>query len=143
MLRVYDCETYRLVRAFPGHANRITDVVCESILFNVSCVSFFYRMAVLMSFFGFIIPLCLLCLTQAFSPDGRWLLSSSMDATIRVWDLVAGRLLDWFRVPSPATGLTMSPKADFLVTTHVDNLGLYTWYGFNLPVRYVYMHIWW
>ncbi|KNC79659.1 hypothetical protein SARC_07960 [Sphaeroforma arctica JP610] len=62
-----------------------------------------------------------------FSPDGRWLVTASMDATVRVWDVVAGRLLDWMRVPLAVTGLTFSPTGDFLATTHVDSLGIYMW----------------
>ena len=31
------------------------------------------------------------------SKDGRWLLSSSLDGTLRVWDIPAGRILQvWF-----------------------------------------------
>eukprot|EP01134_Creolimax_fragrantissima_P007953 CFRG7953T1 len=62
-----------------------------------------------------------------FSPDGRWLVTASMDATVRVWDVVAGRLLDWMRVPLAVTGLSFSPTGDFLSTTHVDSLGVYMW----------------
>ena len=37
------------------------------------------------------------------------------------------RLIDCFLVESPVTSLAMSPVADFLVTTHVDDLGVYLW----------------
>lgn len=30
------------------------------------------------------------------------------------------------------TSLTMSPTADFLVTCHIDSVGLYTWYNKTL-----------
>lgn len=33
---------------------------------------------------------------QTFSPDGRWLISSAMDCSIRTWDLPTGRYVDLF-----------------------------------------------
>eukprot|EP00850_Spirogloea_muscicola_P016625 SM000136S00171 [mRNA] locus=s136:118153:124283:- [translate_table: standard] len=42
-----------------------------------------------------------------FSHDGRWLLSSSMDSTVRVWDVVGARQLDAMRTDVPVTALTL------------------------------------
>lgn len=64
---------------------------------------------------------------QTFSPDGRWLVTTSMDSTVRVWDLPSGRTLDWFRVEMPATSVSFSPTGDFLATVHVDSLGVFLW----------------
>jgi len=64
---------------------------------------------------------------MAFSPDSRWLITASMDASVRTWNLPAARLIDCFLLGSPVTSLAMSPIADFLVTTHVDDLGVYLW----------------
>uniref|UniRef100_A0A674BHC4 WD repeat domain 36 n=1 Tax=Salmo trutta TaxID=8032 RepID=A0A674BHC4_SALTR len=64
---------------------------------------------------------------QAFSPDGRWLITAAMDCTIRTWDLPSGCLVDCFLVDSAAVSLTMSPTGDFLASSHVDSLGIYLW----------------
>ncbi|KAJ7356168.1 WD repeat-containing protein 36 [Desmophyllum pertusum] len=64
---------------------------------------------------------------MTFSPDSRWLITASMDSSVRTWNLPAARLIDCFLVESPVTSLAMSPIADFLVTTHVDDLGVYLW----------------
>lgn len=64
---------------------------------------------------------------MAFSPDGRWLITASMDCTIRTWDLPSGCLIDCFLLDSAAISITMSPTGDFLATAHVDNLGIYLW----------------
>lgn len=64
---------------------------------------------------------------MAFSPDSRWLITASMDSSVRTWDLPVARLIDCFLVESPVTSLAMSPVADFLATTHVDDLGVYLW----------------
>lgn len=62
-----------------------------------------------------------------FSPDSRWLISSSLDRTIRTWDIPSSSCVDCFSVPILPTSLTMSPVGDFLATTHVDHLGIYLW----------------
>jgi U3 small nucleolar RNA-associated protein 21 len=64
---------------------------------------------------------------MALSPDGRWLVTSSMDASCRVFDLPSGRLIDWFAFDKAVTSLSFSPKSDFLATTHVNNLGIFLW----------------
>ncbi|XP_022111358.1 WD repeat-containing protein 36-like [Acanthaster planci] len=76
---------------------------------------------------------------MAFSQDARWLVTSSMDSTIRTWDLPSSRLLDSFLVEDAATSLTLSPTGDFLATAHVDDLGVYLWSNktlyTHLPIR--------
>ena len=63
----------------------------------------------------------------SFSPDGRWIVSSSLDQTIRTWDLPTGFLIDAFRVPDICTSVSMSPSGDFIATTHVNQLGIFLW----------------
>lgn len=62
-----------------------------------------------------------------FSPDSRWLITASMDCTIRTWDIPSSYLIDQFRMSKPCISLTMSPTGDFLATAHVDFLGIYLW----------------
>ncbi|BFZ63815.1 rRNA-processing protein utp21 [Saitoella coloradoensis] len=63
----------------------------------------------------------------AFTPDGRWLISASLDSTIRTWDLPTGHLIDGVRVGSICTSLAFSPTGDFLATVHVDGIGINLW----------------
>lgn len=62
-----------------------------------------------------------------FSPDSKWLISSSLDKTVRTWDIPSCTCVDCFSVPIPCTSLTMSPIGDFLATIHTDHLGIYLW----------------
>ncbi|KAM0791653.1 hypothetical protein ACM66B_006089 [Microbotryomycetes sp. NB124-2] len=63
----------------------------------------------------------------AFSPDSRWLITTSQDSIVRTFDIPTGQLIDAFKVPSIATSLSFSPTADFLATCHVDSLGVHLW----------------
>lgn len=63
----------------------------------------------------------------AFSPDSKWLISSSLDKTVRTWDIPSGTCVDCFLVPIPCISLTMSPVGDLLATVHSDHLGIYLW----------------
>ena len=66
-----------------------------------------------------------------FSSDGRWIISASGDATLRVWDLPTGHCVDWVIMPSPVLSLSMSPRGDFLATSHVDSRGIFLWANQN------------
>ncbi|KAL6074501.1 putative u3 small nucleolar rna-associated protein 21 [Balamuthia mandrillaris] len=63
----------------------------------------------------------------AFSPDARWLVTSSLDCTVCVWDLPSGMKVDWFRVEKAVTSLSFSPTGDFLATTHVNSRAIFMW----------------
>ncbi|KAI3414794.1 WD_REPEATS_REGION domain-containing protein [Psidium guajava] len=62
-----------------------------------------------------------------FSEDGKWLLSSSMDGSLRIWDIILARQVDAVYVNVPITALSLSPNMDILATAHVDQNGVYLW----------------
>lgn len=62
-----------------------------------------------------------------FSPDSRWLITASMDCSIKVWDIPSSYMIDHFRFETPCISMTMSPTGDFLATAHASNLGIFTW----------------
>ncbi|KAK9819682.1 hypothetical protein WJX72_001066 [[Myrmecia] bisecta] len=64
---------------------------------------------------------------MVFSADCRWLLSSSMDGTVRVWDIPAAQVLQVVQLGSPVTALSFSPTSDMLATTHDGKRGIYLW----------------
>jgi len=69
---------------------------------------------------------------MAFNNECRWIITSSMDSIIRVWDLPLGLMVDAFRVSSPCVSLTFSPTGEFLATAHSDDLGIYLWANVSL-----------
>lgn len=50
-----------------------------------------------------------------------------MDCLVKVWDLPSGKLIDCFRFANAPTSICFSPTSEFLVTTHVNELGLFLW----------------
>ncbi|KAF5389950.1 hypothetical protein D9757_003621 [Collybiopsis confluens] len=66
-------------------------------------------------------------LDLTFSPDSRWLITSSLDSIIRTFDIPTGRLIDAFRTSSVATSVSFSPTNDFLATSHIDSVGVFLW----------------
>ncbi|KAK2982674.1 hypothetical protein RJ640_027662 [Escallonia rubra] len=64
---------------------------------------------------------------MCFSEDGKWLLSSSMDGSLRIWDVILARQIDAIKVDVSVTALSLSPNMDVLATTHVDQNGVYLW----------------
>ncbi|XP_073525647.1 WD repeat-containing protein 36-like [Phyllobates terribilis] len=64
---------------------------------------------------------------MCFSEDGKWLLSSSMDGSLRVWDVILARQIDATYADVPIAALSMSPNMDVLATSHVGQNGVYLW----------------
>ena len=62
-----------------------------------------------------------------FAGDGRRLVSSSMDGTLRTWDLVSGTCVDTLHCSDPPTSVIVAPQSAFLATTHVNNLAVVLW----------------
>ena len=63
----------------------------------------------------------------AFGPDSRKLFSSSLDGTLRVWDVPTNTCIDWMTFSSPPTSLTLSTTGEFLATAHQGKLGISLW----------------
>jgi U3 small nucleolar RNA-associated protein 21 len=64
---------------------------------------------------------------MCFSPNARWLLTSSTDTTLRVWDLSTSRCVDWVRFPKAVTSMSFSPSNEYLATSHADCLAICLW----------------
>mgnify|MGYP003365564505 CR=1 FL=1 len=62
-----------------------------------------------------------------FSPDGRWIVSASLDSTMRTWDLPTGGCIDGVKLDSIITDLKFSKNGDMLATTHVTGNGICLW----------------
>ena len=62
-----------------------------------------------------------------FSADCQWILTASLDATVKVWDVPSGTLVDHASFPRAVTSLSMSPQNNYLATSHVGDLGIYLW----------------
>lgn len=63
----------------------------------------------------------------SFSPNSRWLVTASMDCSVRTWDVPSGQLIDQFRTDAACISLNMSPTSECLATAHVDYLGIFLW----------------
>lgn len=63
----------------------------------------------------------------AFMPDARWLLSTSLDKTMRIWDIPSGQLIDTLEFDEAIVTVAVSPNGDMLATGHTDALGVQLW----------------
>lgn len=71
-----------------------------------------------------------------FTPDSRWLVSSSMDCSIRTWNIPSAQLIDQFRTQDACISLSLSPTGECLATAHINYLGIFLWTNVTL-----YSHI--
>jgi U3 small nucleolar RNA-associated protein 21 len=61
----------------------------------------------------------------AFTPDGRRLVSGSLDGCVRVWDMLTARCLAWVTVKVPITSLALAPSGEFLCLTLEGKQGIF------------------
>ncbi|KAI8868541.1 YVTN repeat-like/Quino protein amine dehydrogenase [Ramicandelaber brevisporus] len=129
-LRIWDLGTGKELHKIdlPGCAtslvmhshNELVAVVCDDMCIYVFDIDTVKRVRRLVGHRNRITDL-------AYSPDGRWVVSASLDGTVRTWDLPTGHLIDVFSVPHVATSVSFSPTGDYLATAHVDQLGVFLW----------------
>lgn len=62
-----------------------------------------------------------------FTPDGRWIISGSLDNTIRTWDIPTGGCIDGVKVANAVTCLRVSPDNEWLATSHIMGVGVSLW----------------
>ena len=63
----------------------------------------------------------------AWAPDARWIFTSALDRTLRIIDVPSGTTIGVYSFPQTVTSIGVSPGGEFIVTSHVDRLGLCVW----------------
>jgi U3 small nucleolar RNA-associated protein 21 len=76
---------------------------------------------------------------MAFSPDGRRFITSSLDCTVRTWDMATGRCLSWVSLRSPVLSITVSLSGEYLCASRADSDGIYMFIDKSL---YESVHFW-
>ena len=69
-----------------------------------------------------------LCFSQ---PDSKWLLASSLDKSLRVFDILTGSLIDWLRFEQAPLAIDFALSGEFLATSHVGSKAVYLWSNKN------------
>ena len=65
-----------------------------------------------------------LCFSQ---PDSKWLLASSLDKSIRIFDILTGTLVDWVQFERAPLSIDFSLSGEFLATSHVGSKAVFLW----------------
>ncbi|KAJ3069146.1 hypothetical protein HDU98_007769 [Podochytrium sp. JEL0797] len=65
-------------------------------------------------------------LDLSLSPDSRWLLTSGLEGTIKLWDIPSSTLIGSLRV-DPATSVSFSVDGNYIASSHVSNRGVVLW----------------
>ena len=74
-----------------------------------------------------------------FSYDGRKILTSSLDSTIRVWDMSTARCLSWLKFYDVVVSMCLSLSGEFLCLSFQDKDGIYMYLDRSL---YETVHFW-
>ena len=65
-----------------------------------------------------------ICFSQ---PDSRWLISTSLDKSLKVFDILTGSLIDWIQFKNAPLSIDFSLSGEFLATSHVGSKAIYLW----------------
>lgn len=60
-------------------------------------------------------------------PDSKWLLVSSLDKSIKVFDILTSTLIDWVQFQRAPLSMDFALSGEFLATSHVGEKGIYLW----------------
>lgn len=65
-----------------------------------------------------------LCFSQ---PDSKWLITSSLDKSLKVFDILTGCLIDWIKFKQAPLSIDFSLSGEYLATSHVGSKAVYLW----------------
>lgn len=68
----------------------------------------------------------------AISSNGKWLVSSSQDRTVRTWDIATSLLIDVLRLPDTPTAIALSPTQTHLAVALKDDVAVHLWTNLSL-----------
>jgi U3 small nucleolar RNA-associated protein 21 len=63
----------------------------------------------------------------AFDSEGRRVVTSAMDGSIKTWDLPSGRAIDTLRCETAPTSVAVGPGGEFIASCHVNSLSVSLW----------------
>lgn len=65
-----------------------------------------------------------LCFSQ---PDSKWLLCSSLDKSLKIFDILTGSLIDWITFKQAPLSIDFSLSGEYLATCHVGSKAIFLW----------------
>lgn len=65
-----------------------------------------------------------ICFSQ---PDNKWLMCSSMDKTVRVFDILTGCLIDWIQFKQAPLSIDFSLSGEYMATVHNGSKAVFLW----------------
>ena len=130
-VHAWDFKQFKMVDKLPLPCGaHLLDVHAHSQLAAVACSDMAVRVIdaqrarIVRHFVGHRDRLTALCV----SADSQWVISSSLDGTVRVWDVPAAACLQTLRLGSQVvTGVSLAPGGELLATTHRGCRGVYLW----------------
>ena len=60
-------------------------------------------------------------------PNSKWLLCSSLDKSIRIYDILTGSLIDWIQFKKAPLSIDFAMSGEFLATSHVGSKAIFLW----------------
>ncbi|KAL9647465.1 hypothetical protein ABK040_006826 [Willaertia magna] len=66
-------------------------------------------------------------LDMCFTNDSHYFLVSQSDGSVKTFDLLSTKLVDWFIVPNPVTSMDFHPEGLYLITSHIGSVGIGIW----------------
>lgn len=65
---------------------------------------------------------------MCFSHDARYLVTSSADGDVMVWDIITSTMIDWIRLSeAPVTAISFHPQGLYMATCHVGKVDVCLW----------------
>ncbi len=59
--------------------------------------------------------------------DSKWLMCSSLDKSLKVFDILTGSLIDWIQFEQTTLSMDFYLSGEFLATSHVESQAEYLW----------------